>query len=79
MIKGLGYLTCGKRQRKLGLFRSYLLLHTNRVITCCGGVNKMEPDFIVLSSDRIRGDGHKLKYKKFLLNIRTLVAAVVKQ
>lgn len=37
-----------------------------RVITCCGGVNKMEPDIIVVSSDRIRGDGHKLKYKKFL-------------
>lgn len=39
----------------------------------------MEPDIIVVSSDRIRGGGHKLKYKKFLLNIRSLIAAVVKQ
>lgn len=33
----------------------------------------MEPDVIVVSSDRVRGDGHKLKYKKFLLNIRKLL------
>lgn len=39
-----------------------------------GGVNKTEPDIIVaVSSDAVRGDGHKHKYKKFLLNIRKLL------
>lgn len=33
----------------------------------------MEPDITVVSSDRIGGDGHKLKYQKFLLNITKLL------
>lgn len=62
------------RHRQLGLLRSCV------ITPCCGGEDKIEPDIIVISSDRIRGDGHKLKYKKFLLNIRKapLIATVVK-
>jgi len=45
------------------------------------GLKKMEPDAPVVSHGRTRGNGHRLKYKKFHSNIRKnfFMLKVVKQ
>ena len=64
MNKGLEHLSYDERLRELGLF-------SPEIQNAREGAKKMEPGFFLLvPSDRTRGSGHKLKHRRFLLNIR---------
>lgn len=70
MSKGLGHLTHEEKLRVLGMFSSGGILPT-----CINTVKKMESYCIALK-ERMGGNGQKLKYSKFNLNIRKYFLAV---
>jgi len=72
MIRGLEHLSYKERLRELGLFslKERRLRGDLRSISRVG-VRRMGPDsFSVVPSNRTRGNGHKLKQRKFRLNRR---------
>jgi len=75
MIKGLENLAYEEKLRELGLFstenrrlRRYLIKICRHLKGRCkeGGARF----FLLVPSDRTRGNGHKMKHKTFCLNIR---------
>jgi len=75
MIRGLEHLSCKERLSELGLFslkkRRLRGDHINAYKHLKGGCEENGSRvFSVVPSNRTRGNEHKLKHKKFLLNMK---------
>jgi len=84
MIKSSEHQIYQERLRELGLFsleKRRLRQDLTSVYKCLIGASKEDRvRLLVICSNRTRGEKHKLKYRKFHLNVRTnfLLVSVVK-
>jgi len=70
MMRGLKHLSCEERLRELGLFSLEKADSESSKYLQGGHQEERAKLFSVVPSDRTRGNGHKLKQRKFRLNMR---------